>query len=395
MLYNYRKYNTFAVTGVAQSRVLKKIRLDHLKMKIGITVHNLPPSKSQTFQKYPWHRFSLMNRALFCDHMAQCFKASLSIQESIRSYKMPSKFLPPLKEMICAKIDQGSSFAEAIEISGILDDFGIGMLQSLEKCDAIHSCFEILAKTYYQQHHLKEKLKKLLTYPILLSFFLFGIFFFALPIFIRYVQAFLEVSESSLTFNNSLFVHLIHHNLWVYCGLAFLALKGIFYIFKPYKFFSYYKEKIILYVPVFGPLKKESHLHCFFQQLSHQLKAGIPLTAALIMQTNLSKSFVMQKKFEALSYDIAKGLCFSAAIKIHLRPPSFIMTLLEQGEATGMIEHAIEQSGRLLETSLVDRIEKAHQYIQPLFLIGIGLFLTWGVSSILYPLYEGLGNGLK
>jgi type II secretory pathway component PulF len=361
-------------------------RFDH-RVPFYTWVHTL-------FIKWPWRILSLLNSALFCDYMAQGLNQNLSLKTILERYTFPRAFLEKRKADLLALIANGTSLGNALDTTEILDPFGIYVIKIAEKSDTLPSCFRLLAKTYHLKHNLRKKYQKLLAYPLFLSATLLLTFFSFAPMLIDHIQDFLASTHNNASLKDSLFVQIICHFSWHTAGLMMLFGLLLFYGSKRFHRLSYFMEKVFLYCPVLGPLKKLRTLHTLFQLIAYQLEAGLSFQKALQVQASFFPSLIIKKGLKKTLDAIAMGIPFSKAMQQHLPLPPFVTAQLKHGEATGTLDHATHQVALLLEKQSAHKMAQLQQYIQPFFLTLIGLFLMWGVSSVLYPLYEGLGNGL-
>jgi type IV pilus assembly protein PilC len=145
-------------------------------------------------------------------------------------------------------------------------------------------------------------------------------------------------------------------------------------------------------------VKKKELMH-FTRQLAVFVKAGIPLTDALVTIGDETEDVALRRALGNLTDELRNGGLFSAAAANHPEVfPDYYVGILQSAELTGRLDEALESLASYLERELDTRSKVVGALSYPLVVMvmafGTVLILAGYVLPQFKPLFEELGADL-
>ncbi len=145
-------------------------------------------------------------------------------------------------------------------------------------------------------------------------------------------------------------------------------------------------------------VKKKELMH-FTRQLAVFVKAGIPLTDALVTIGDETEDVALRRALSVLIDELRNGGLFSKAAEAHPEVfPDYYVGILQSAELTGQLDDALESLAEYLEREIDTRgkIVSALSYPMVVMVMAMGtvLLLAGYVLPQFKPLFEELGAEL-
>ena len=145
-------------------------------------------------------------------------------------------------------------------------------------------------------------------------------------------------------------------------------------------------------------VKKKELMH-FTRQLAVFVKAGIPITDALITIGDETEDVALRRAISALTDDLRNGGLLSAAAQGHPEVfPDYYVGILQSAELTGRLDSALESLAEYLEREIDTRAKVVGALSYPMVVMvmamGTVLLLAGYVLPQFEPLFEELGSEL-
>jgi type IV pilus assembly protein PilC len=145
-------------------------------------------------------------------------------------------------------------------------------------------------------------------------------------------------------------------------------------------------------------VKKKELMH-FTRQLAVFVKAGIPITDALITIGDETEDVALRRALGNLVDDLRNGGLFSAAAATHPEVfPDYYVGILQSAELTGQLDTALESLSDYLEREIETRSKVVSALSYPMVVMVMAmvtvLILAGYVLPQFKPLFEELGADL-
>ncbi len=240
---------------------------------------------------------------------------------------------------------------------------------------------------------VREKVVKATIYPLfLLGFGLlvtFGLLFFVLPSFAEvYQESRVELpwaTQFLLTITNSASQWII--GIMILFGL----ISAWFYWWRTTAEGQWRIHWLLLNAPVLGPLFLKNQVIRLTRTLSTILGGGIPLLSALQVTAKSMPNKVFAKALNAVIVHVQEGTSLSVALKKEKFLPKLTLEMIEVGETTGALESMLLEVAEFHEGELDFQLSRMMTWIEPIFIILIGLILGGVVIALYLPIFQMAG----
>ena len=240
---------------------------------------------------------------------------------------------------------------------------------------------------------VREKVIKATIYPLfLLSFGIlvtFGLLFFVLPSFAEVYQE----SRVELPWATQLLLNLTNSApQWIIGIVIILGLIGAWvYWWRTTPQGQWYIHWLLLNAPILGPLFLKNQVIRLARTLSTILGGGIPLLSALQVTAQSMPNKVFAKALNRVIVHVREGTSLSVALKKEKFLPNLTLEMIEVGETTGSLEAMLFEVAEFHEGELDFQLSRMMTWIEPIFIILIGLILGGVVIALYLPIFQMAG----
>lgn len=240
---------------------------------------------------------------------------------------------------------------------------------------------------------VREKIVKATIYPVfLLGFGLlvtFGLLFFVLPSFAEVYQE----SRVELPWATQMLIDITNSATKWIMGLLAVAVVGggIGFWWKNTPQGQWRIHWLILNAPLLGPLFLKNQVIRLVRTLSTILGGGIPLLTALQVTAKSMPNKVFAKALQSVIVHVREGTSLSAALKKEKFLPRLTLEMIEVGETTGSLEAMLFEVAEFHEGELDFQLSRLMTWIEPMFIIVIGLILGGVVIALYLPIFQMAG----
>ena len=146
-----------------------------------------------------------------------------------------------------------------------------------------------------------------------------------------------------------------------------------------------------LNAPVLGPLFLKNQVIRLTRTLSTILGGGITLLSALQVTAQSMPNKVFARALDSVINHVREGTSLSVALKKEKFLPSLTLEMIEVGETTGSLEAMLFEVAEFHEGELDFQLSRMMTWIEPIFIILIGLILGGVVISLYLPIFQMAG----
>jgi type IV pilus assembly protein PilC len=184
----------------------------------------------------------------------------------------------------------------------------------------------------------------------------------------------------------------LHHWIWVLLSLAIAAVTSGYYSYFVWKEKIIF-EKILLRLPLLGPILQKICLAHLMRTLGTLFSAGIPITQMLNITIPCLKLFIYRQALQKLHFDISTGKSFSAALGNNPLFPPMLVQMIHVGEQSGTLEAMFEKVCFWYENDIDQWVGNISQLLEPLIIIVLGVLIGGLVIAMYLPIFN-LGNAI-
>ena len=288
------------------------------------------------------------------------------------------------------RVNEGTSFADALSETRIFPDLYVGMVRAGEAGGALEQVLERLADYLESQVRLKNKVGSILIYPAMMFLFACVVVGALVTVVLPQITELLISMDQPLPWYTQAIISLSNftRDWWwamiavgIGAGLLLRAIGrtpagGAFY------------DRWSLRLPVMGRLVRLVAIARFTKTLSTLLSGGLPITRALETAGEVTGNTVLASTVERARISISEGASIAHPLRISGEFPPLVTHMIEIGEQSGDLEGMLEKIAEIYEEQVETTVTRLTALLEPvLILIMVGIVLVI-ILATLVPLLE-------
>ena len=345
------------------------------------------------------NRIPLTNLVFFTRQLATMFSAGLTLERSIQGLAADEKH-PRLKKVlnkVVVNIRQGLNLSAAFQRHpGVFNNLYIAMIKAGEVSGNLDEILDHLATYLENIDDTRRKVRSAMTYPIFMLVFMTtmitAMFIWIIPTFSEvYAQLGSKLPKATQT--------LVALSEWISLNIgaiilfSFLFFLGIWTISKTRRG-GLFIDTLILNLPVFGSLNKQSILNKFCKTFGILIGAGVPVLESTLLLSKVVDNRVYEEAILDASKDIREGYNISTALRRTEVFPSIMLQLTSTGEETGELGDLLDRAADYYYKQVNVLVDRMTTLIEPLLILAVGVVIAIMVVVTYLPVFY-LGAALQ
>lgn len=334
----------------------------------------------------------------FSKQMSVMLKSGIPMVQAVQMLagKENNEKLAQIYKDVSCLLFQGYSMSEALRMQrGVFPVMMVNMVNAGETAGHMADTMMELAIYYEKSYRLRKKIVSSLIYPVfLLVVILLGLillFVVVLPEFFELFDS-LESLPASTRFLIWMSSHLASHGILLVLVLILMTASAI--CLTKYKKVRFYTGKMLLHLPVIGPLVKTIYTARFSRTMNALYDNGVSMVRAVgVTSAVMGNEYLEQQLQEVLA-----GLCNGSSLSSEImKVDGFDQSLAVNifiGEETGELETLLGQVADRFDTEAGEAAGRLTTLIEPVMIVGIGMIVGFIMLSVMMPLmqyYKSIG----
>jgi len=350
--------------------------------------------KSQDIGKY-FQRESLTTKelCLLTRQLSTLVGAGLPLISALHALtdQTDSQLIKKMIVDIKEAVEGGSSLAKALgAFPKSFPRLYINMVAAGESSGLLDKVLNNLADYLEGQMVLRSKLKKALTYPVLMM---------CLCVIVIAVLMVFVVPKIVDIFNKKGAILPIPTRIVMWCSENFISfglIAGII-IFAFVSFIRwYYKtdngrkklDMLIIRFPIFGKIYVKVATSRTASTLSALLTSGVQLLTAIEITKKIMANIHYEEGLEQVRIGVAEGKSLASELSKTKLYPSMLYHMIAIGEKSGELENMMSRAGTAYEVEVKNTLDGLSTIIEPLIIIIVGGIVLFIVISVLLPMAD-------
>ena len=345
------------------------------------------------------NRIPLTNLVFFTRQLATMFAAGLTIERSVQGLAADEKH-PRLKKVlnkVVQNVRQGLNLSAAFQRHpGVFNNLYIAMIKAGEVSGNLDEILDHLATYLENIDDTRRKVRSAMTYPIFMLVFMAtmitAMFIWIIPKFSEvYAQLGSKLPKATQTL--VALSEWISLNFGAIIFFSFLFFLGIWTISKTRRG-GLFIDTLILNLPVFGSLNKQSILNKFCKTFGILIGAGVPVLESTLLLSKVVDNRVYEEATLDASKDIREGYNISTALRRTEVFPSIMLQLTSTGEETGELGDLLDRAADYYYKQVNVLVDRMTTLIEPLLILAVGVVIAVMVVVTYLPVFY-LGAALQ
>lgn len=332
--------------------------------------------------------------AIFTRQLATMMKAGVPLLQAfdIVGRGNPNPSVTKLLNDIRMDVETGTSLSGAFRKYPLyFNSLYCNLVEAGEAAGILESLLDRLATYMEKTEAIKSKIKSALMYPIAVLVVAFVV---VSIIMIFVIPAFKEVFSSfgADLPAPTLVVISISEFFVEWWWLIFSAVGGGVYFFmqawKRNEKVQKFMDRLLLKVPIFGPLVEKAVVARWTRTLSTMFAAGVPLVEALDSVGGASGNSVYQTATEKIQQEVSTGTSLTAAMTNVNLFPNMVIQMAAIGEESGSLDHMLSKAADFYEAEVDEMVAGLSSLMEPIIIVILGVIIGGIVISMYLPIFK-------
>ena len=332
--------------------------------------------------------------AIFTRQLATMMKAGVPLLQAfdIVGRGNANTSVTKLLNDIRTDVETGTSLSGAFrKYPMYFDNLYCNLVEAGEAAGILEALLDRLATYMEKTEGIKSKIKSALMYPISVVIVAFVV---VTIIMIFVIPAFKEVFSSfgADLPAPTLLVMGISEFFVKYWWLIFGGLgAGAFFFMQAWRRsekMQMFMDRLLLKIPVFGPLIEKSCIARWTRTLATMFAAGVPLVEALDSVGGAAGNSVFSVATEKIQQEVSTGTSLTVAMTNANVFPSMVLQMCAIGEESGSIDHMLGKAADFYEMEVDDMVAGLSSLMEPIIIVFLGTLIGGIVVSMYLPIFK-------
>ncbi|MGJ7513504.1 type II secretion system F family protein [Pseudomonas baetica] len=344
-------------------------------------------------------RIKAQDIALFTRQMATMMKAGVPLLQSfdIISEGFDNPAMRTLIDEVKQEVAAGNSFANALRKKPkYFDELYCNLVDAGEQAGALDTLLERVATYKEKSESLKAKIKKAMTYPLVVvsvAMIVTGI------LLVKVVPQFQSVFEgfgAELPAFTVMVIGLsrfMQEWWWMMLGVMIMAIFGVRHAFKTSRGFRDRTDAWLLKLPLVGALMYKSAVARFARTLSTTFAAGVPLVEALESVAGATGNIVFKRAVLRIKQDVSTGMQLNFSMRTSGIFPNMAVQMTAIGEESGALDDMLDKVAGFYEDEVDNMVDNLTSLMEPFIMVVLGVIVGGLVVAMYLPIFQ-LGSAI-
>ncbi len=293
---------------------------------------------------------------------------------------------------IKANIEGGSTLHESLAKYPLyFDNLFVNLVEAGEQAGALESLLDKIATYKEKTEALKKKIKKALFYPIAVLCVAVIVSLILLIFVIPQFESLFKGFGADLPAFTQMVVNLsrfVQHQGWWCAILIGSGFYSFFYFLKRSRKMQLAMDRIMLKVPIIGPILVKSAIARFARTLSTMFAAGVPLVEAMGSVAGATGNIVYEEAVYRMKDEVATGQRLQRAMENTGLFPNMVNQMIAVGEESGALDTMSGKVAEFYEAEVDNAVDSMSSLLEPMIMAILGVLVGGMVIAMYLPIFK-------
>jgi type IV pilus assembly protein PilC len=147
-------------------------------------------------------------------------------------------------------------------------------------------------------------------------------------------------------------------------------------------------DRLILKIPVFGPLVRKATIARWTRTLSTMFAAGVPLVEALDSVAGAAGNYVYYEATKNIQKDVSTGVSLTNSMTNVNVFPNMVIQMVSIGEESGALDGMLSKVADFFEQEVDDAVEALSSLMEPMIMVVLGVLIGGMVIAMYLPIFK-------
>ncbi|MDA8224444.1 MAG: type II secretion system F family protein [Betaproteobacteria bacterium] len=339
-------------------------------------------------------RISGKDVAMFTRQLATMMKAGVPLLQAFdivaKGHANPSvqKLLIDIK----SDIESGNSLSQSFSKHPLyFDTLYVNLVNAGEQAGILDQVLERIATYQEKTLAIKGKIKSALFYPvsiIIVAFIITAIIMlFVVPAFKQLFTSFGANLPTPTLIMMSISDFFVAYWWAIFGGLGG-AIWFFFYTWKRSRPMQEFMDRLMLRLPIFGPVLEKAAIARWTRTLATMFAAGVPLVDALSSVAGAAGNIVFHNATQKIRSEVSTGTSLTVAMQNSGIFPNMVQQMVAIGEESGALDSMLSKVADFFEAEVDDAVAALSSLMEPLIMVILGVLIGSMVVAMYLPIFK-------
>lgn len=295
-----------------------------------------------------------------------------------------------LVERIKNRIISGSNLSEAMNETGLFSLYEYYSIKIGEESGRLPDILMQLSIFFNKKIKQKRQIINALSYPIIVLVTVIGATVFMMKFVVPMFSDFFKRFNGELPFITKMVIASSEFvsAYFFYLFLAFSAASLALFSQRKKDWFRSLSVKVLIGLPVFGPLVQKIYMARFCQSMNLLTSAKTPLVTSLELVRNMVSFYPIEVSLAKAKEDILKGNSLHSTLSSFKIYNSRMVSLIKVGEEVNQLESIFEKLSKQYNDEVDHETSLLSSLIEPVMIIFLGLLVGTILIAMYLPLFQ-------
>jgi type IV pilus assembly protein PilC len=332
--------------------------------------------------------------AVFTRQLATMLRAGVPLLQAfdIVARGSPNPRLTRMLTDIRSDVETGTSLSAAFRKHPLqFDALYCNLVEAGEAAGILETLLERLATYQEKTIELQNKIRSALIYPVAVLVVAFVvvavIMIFVIPSFKEIFRSFGAELPLPTLIVIAMSEFFVEHWFLIFGGIGF----GVYMFLESWKRspkMQMTMDRVLLKVPIFGPLVHKAAVARWSRTLSTMFAAGVPLVEALDSVGGAAGNAVFAEATEQIQRDVSTGSALTSSMQTTGVFPNMVLQMSSIGEESGSLDQMLGKVADFYEAEVDEAVKGLSTLMEPIIIVILGVIIGGIVVSMYLPIFK-------
>lgn len=330
---------------------------------------------------------------LFTRQLSSMLTSGLTLMQALNILKDQIQN-PAMKEIvtgIIADVQEGKSLASALErYPKTFSSIYVSLIRAAESSGFLDKILLRLAENLEKQQKLKSTVKSALLYPIIIIVLMVLVMGVMMIFVVPQLTVLYQNLNIPLPFTTQVVVGISNFTVafWPLVIGAVVALVVAYNRWQKTNSGKLIHDDLILKMPVFGPLVRETILTEFSRTLGLLVGSGTLVVKSLEETADVAGNQIYKTAILDISKRVEKGVTIGDALAAYDIFPPLLVQMVKIGEQTGKVDESLLKVSEYFEREVEGTVKTLTTAMEPFIMVILGISVAFLIISVITPIYN-------
>ncbi len=339
---------------------------------------------------------TIKETAIFTRQFATMIEAGLPLVQCLEALGRQQEkraFQNVLKD-VQETVEGGATLSDSMRRhKNVFDDLYVNMVTAGEMAGILDNVLERLATHMEKTIKLRNQVKSAMYYPVTIVAVAVGVVAVLLlkviPVFAKLFSDFGAKLPAPTLFVIAISDLMQNYFLYIVAGAIALAL--LLWQLSKTKRGRYLLDKLLLSLPIFGPIVRKIAIARFSRTLGTMVQSGVAILDALEICARTSGNLIIEQALLKARTSISQGKTIAEPLEDSGVFPPMVVQMVSVGEATGNLDSMLSKIADFYEDEVDTAVKALTSLLEPVIMIVLGVIIGGLVIAMYLPIFTMAG----